>query len=89
VTCIVDTDKVLARRYLDTSRTLGQSLMTSRTPNDLNERLLKTLELNERDFPWAALYTLRVETSTGQRCDRAWRALPTASSASPRARLTR
>lgn len=70
MTCLVDTEKVLARRYLETSRMLGQSLMTSRTPTEMTEALLKALELNERDFPWACWYSLKTETATGQRCDR-------------------
>lgn len=62
---------MLARRYLETSRILASNLMPSRTIADLGDGLLQALELNERDFPWAALYHLKTETATGQKCDRA------------------
>lgn len=69
VTAFIDTQKVLARRYLETSRTLASNLASSRSIQELSEGLLKSLELNERDFPYAMLYHLRTETATGKKCD--------------------
>lgn len=69
VTAFIDTQKVLARRYLETSRTLAINLASSRSIQELSEGLLKSLELNERDFPYAMLYHLRTETATGKKCD--------------------
>ncbi|CED83474.1 multi-sensor signal transduction histidine kinase [Phaffia rhodozyma] len=69
VTTHDSTGKVLNERWQQTSREIVRRLTPARTISEFCGSLMKSLEINERDFPYAFLYQLRSETASGEKTD--------------------
>ncbi|KAL7413157.1 hypothetical protein BDY24DRAFT_74844 [Mrakia frigida] len=69
VTCYNSTSQYISKRWLAMQRDLVHRLTPSRSIGEFSDGVMKSLEANERDIPWALLYRLQTETSSGEAVD--------------------